>query len=77
MSEIDAQVRILQHALSMLGPVALSAALDTPYREVQRWAAGREQMPLSLLDRTADLILAKYHGLPWTGAEGGEAVARC
>lgn len=77
MSEIDAQVRILQHALSMLGPVALTAALDTSYREIQRWAAGSEEMPTSLLDRTADLILARYHGLPWTGAEAGEAVARC
>ncbi len=77
MSEIDTQTRILQHAISMLGPSFLAASLDSTYRDIQRWSCGEEQMPTSLLDRTADLILARYHGLPWTGAEGAESVARC
>jgi hypothetical protein len=77
MSEIDTQVRILQHAISMLGPSFLAASLDSSYRDIQRWSSGEEQMPRSLLDRTADLILAKYHGLPWAGVEAGQVAARC
>ena len=68
MTEIEAQVRILQHALDLLGPVSLAAALDTSRDKIDGWSAGEEPMPLMLLDRTADLILAKYHGLSWTGA---------
>ena len=68
MTEIEAQRRIIDHALAMLGPVSLAAALHVQQRELEAWSAGNEQMPGALLERTADLILARYHGLPLAGA---------
>ena len=71
MTEIEAQVRILSHAFTILGPTSLAAALHTPRQDLESWSTGEEQMPAALLARTADLILAKYQGLPWYGAETG------
>ena len=64
MTEIDAQRRILQHALSIFGVMPLAAALRTSYRQLEHWSAGEDVMPSALLDRTADLILARYRGQP-------------
>jgi hypothetical protein len=68
MSEIEAQTRVLQHALTIFSAAFLASTLEASRRDVDRWSSGKARMPMSLLERTAELIMAKYHGLPCTRA---------
>jgi len=67
-SEIEAQTRILEHALTVFSASFLASTLEASRRDISRWTAGKQPMPLALLERTAELIMAKYHGLPCTSA---------
>ena len=71
MDDIQAQVRTLERAIALVGRTELADELGVWWSDIVRWREGEERMPRYLLERTTTLILAKYRGLPWTGAEAG------
>ena len=71
-----AQVRVIERAIALIGSTQLADALGVWWSDVDRWRRGRARMPQQLLDRAAALIIEKYQGLPWTGAEAGERAQR-